>query len=180
MSWWGMVIKCEILGLERPPLKKSYPTMHHDLDHDDGNMAAHFRVLHETAVLGARRGTLSLAGRSISTPHYLALTSRGAVPHISHDNLREHCAVRGVYLGLEDCISTSTSLYSENLTKNIVQFLIAHEINPPPCTRSRANPASQASAASPPSTTTRCSSWDRDASRRFQIRQQTLTMRFPS
>ncbi|KAL1974839.1 hypothetical protein VTN31DRAFT_5043 [Thermomyces dupontii] len=65
-------------------------------------MAAHFRVLHETAVLGARRGTLSLAGRSIPTPHYLALTSRGAVPHISHDNLREHCAVKGVYLGLED------------------------------------------------------------------------------
>lgn len=89
--------------------------MHNDHDHhDDGDMAAHFRVLHETAVLGARRGTLSLAGRSIPTPHYLALTSRGAVPHISHDNLREHCAVKGVYLGLEDCISLSPFFFRMN------------------------------------------------------------------
>ena len=53
---------------------------------------------------GARLGTLSLAGRKpINTPHYLALTSRGLIPHITQDNLKSHFNVRSVHFPLEDC-----------------------------------------------------------------------------
>ena len=54
---------------------------------------------------GARLGRLTTAGSSvpIDTPSFLAPSSRGVVPHLSHDNLREHTAIRGVYLALEDC-----------------------------------------------------------------------------
>ena len=54
--------------------------------------------------LGPRLGRLSLPGkRPIETPHYLGITSRGVVPHISQDNFREHTNLRGVYVPLEDC-----------------------------------------------------------------------------
>lgn len=54
---------------------------------------------------GARLGRLTTAGSSvqIDTPSFLAPSSRGVVPHLSHDNLREHTAIRGVYVALEDC-----------------------------------------------------------------------------
>lgn len=53
----------------------------------------------------ARIGQLALKGRStIKTPHYIANTSRGVVPHVSQDNLVRYCHVRGLYVGLEDCM----------------------------------------------------------------------------
>ena len=54
--------------------------------------------------LGPRSGTLRLPGRKpIDTPHYVAITSRGAVPHISQDNLAKQTNIGGVYVALEDC-----------------------------------------------------------------------------
>jgi hypothetical protein len=56
------------------------------------------------ATTGPRLGQLLRAGqKAIETPHYVATTSRGVVPHISHDILRKHTEVSSIYLGLEDC-----------------------------------------------------------------------------
>lgn len=53
---------------------------------------------------GARLGELTLRQRHrINTPHYVASTSRGAVPHLSPDNLARHTRISAVYLALEDC-----------------------------------------------------------------------------
>lgn len=52
----------------------------------------------------ARLGQLSMRGRtSISTPHFIATTSRGVIPHLSQDNLQRHTKISAVYLPLEDC-----------------------------------------------------------------------------
>jgi queuine tRNA-ribosyltransferase len=52
----------------------------------------------------ARVGSLAVKGRTpIATPHYVATTSRGVVPHLSHDNLLRHTKIRSMYFGLEDC-----------------------------------------------------------------------------
>jgi queuine tRNA-ribosyltransferase len=57
------------------------------------------------STLAPRLGKLTLAGRNpILTPHYIPLTSRGAVPHIAHDVMREQTAISGLYFGLEDCM----------------------------------------------------------------------------
>lgn len=63
---------------------------------------------------GPRLGTMSKRGRStIQTPHYFALSSRGAVPHISQDMMRDHTATMGIYSALEDCeLSSWTSTLS--------------------------------------------------------------------
>ncbi|KAE8355782.1 tRNA-guanine(15) transglycosylase-like protein [Aspergillus coremiiformis] len=66
-----------------------------------------FSLFNSTAAstLAPRLGKLVIAGRNaILTPHYLPLTSRGAVPHIAHDVMREHTAISGLYFGLEDFI----------------------------------------------------------------------------
>lgn len=55
-------------------------------------------------VLGTRVGSLALASRhTISTPHYVPLTSRGAVSHIAHDVMRKETEINSLYMGLEDC-----------------------------------------------------------------------------
>ncbi|PLB42355.1 tRNA-ribosyltransferase family protein [Aspergillus candidus] len=55
------------------------------------------------STLSPRLGSLAIAGRkSITTPHVLPLSSRGALPHIAHDVLRDHTSVASLYLGLED------------------------------------------------------------------------------
>ncbi|KAK8154118.1 tRNA-guanine(15) transglycosylase-like protein [Phyllosticta citribraziliensis] len=64
-----------------------------------------FEVLKPGPVLSPRLGSLSLPGKSaIPTPHYIANTSRGVVPHLSQDNLEKHTNINGLYLGLEDFI----------------------------------------------------------------------------
>jgi hypothetical protein len=56
------------------------------------------------AVLAPRLGRLSIAGRKpISTPNYVPLTSRGAVPHLSHDVMRDNTSISSLFIGLEDC-----------------------------------------------------------------------------
>lgn len=53
---------------------------------------------------GARLGCVSLPGRkSLETPNFLALTSRGVVPHISPDVVGEQTDFCGVYTAIEDC-----------------------------------------------------------------------------
>ncbi|KAE8380826.1 tRNA-guanine(15) transglycosylase-like protein [Aspergillus bertholletiae] len=57
------------------------------------------------STLAPRLGKLAIAGRNpILTPHYIPLTSRGAVPHIAHDVMRGQTAVNSLYFGLEDFI----------------------------------------------------------------------------
>ena len=57
-----------------------------------------------------RLGRLTVPHRSpIETPHYVAITSRGAVPHISQDLMRQHTGVQGVYVALEDCEAALSS-----------------------------------------------------------------------
>jgi queuine tRNA-ribosyltransferase accessory subunit len=57
--------------------------------------------------LGPRVGQLLRSrharGVAIDTPHYVATTSRGVVPHVSHDVLQKSTAVNAVYIPLEDC-----------------------------------------------------------------------------
>lgn len=76
-------------------------------------MNAETSVIHEMTftllspavpVLGPRVGNLALASRqAISTPHYVPLTSRGAVSHIAHDVMRKETEINSLYIGLEDC-----------------------------------------------------------------------------
>lgn len=57
-----------------------------------------------SSTLGARVGQLLRNGRTaIETPHYIATTSRGVVPHVSPDVLAKSTAVSAVYIPLEDC-----------------------------------------------------------------------------
>ncbi|KAL2128981.1 hypothetical protein VTI74DRAFT_8389 [Chaetomium olivicolor] len=54
---------------------------------------------------GARLGRLAFAGRApIETPNFIGMTSRGALPHITPDNLGKHLQVTGAYMALEDFI----------------------------------------------------------------------------
>lgn len=51
-----------------------------------------------------RLGRLAIQGRTpMQTPHYIAVTSRGPIPHIAPDMMRNHTEVNGVYVALEDC-----------------------------------------------------------------------------
>lgn len=64
-----------------------------------------FSLLESAApILAPRVGKLALPARkAISTPHHVPLTSRGTVPHIAHDVMRDHTAINSLYAGLEDC-----------------------------------------------------------------------------
>ncbi|KAI9744206.1 MAG: hypothetical protein M1818_002358 [Claussenomyces sp. TS43310] len=53
----------------------------------------------------ARLGRLKMSGRkSLETPNFLALSSRGVVPHITPDVMIKHTKFDGVYMALEDFI----------------------------------------------------------------------------
>ena len=64
----------------------------------------------------ARTGTLALEGRrAVETPNFLAITSRGAVPHVTPDVLLQHTGIGGVHMALEDCefdVSWHTSAHA--------------------------------------------------------------------
>lgn len=52
----------------------------------------------------ARLGMLKIVERkTIETPHYIGITSRGVVAHLSQDNFAKLTDIRGVYMALEDC-----------------------------------------------------------------------------
>ncbi|KAL1387380.1 tRNA-guanine transglycosylase family protein [Phyllosticta capitalensis] len=68
-------------------------------------LMATFDVEKEAEPLNPRLGSLSIPGRpAVPTPHYIANTSRGVVPHLSQDNLERHTDINGLYVGLEDFI----------------------------------------------------------------------------
>ncbi|KKA27850.1 hypothetical protein TD95_003235 [Thielaviopsis punctulata] len=53
----------------------------------------------------ARLGKLVLPGRAaIDTPAFLAVTSRGTVPHVTQDNITKHTALCGSLMALEDFV----------------------------------------------------------------------------
>ena len=70
-----------------------------------------FTIIKSTATnLSPRLGRLSLPGRDvIETPHYLGLTSRGVIPHLSQDNFAQKTSINGVYAALEDCKFSASS-----------------------------------------------------------------------
>jgi queuine tRNA-ribosyltransferase len=50
-------------------------------------------------------GKFVIPGRkNVLTPHFVATTSRGAVPHLSHDVMRDHTSIGSLYAGVEDCM----------------------------------------------------------------------------
>lgn len=56
--------------------------------------------------VAARVGRLAFPGRlPIDTPNFLAMTSRGALPHVTPDNVGKHVQAGGAYMALEDCKS---------------------------------------------------------------------------
>ena len=63
----------------------------------------------------ARLGRLEHSERTpMLTPHYIGVTSRGAIPHLTQDMLQENTSIRGVYTAFEDCKSqtdTAVALY---------------------------------------------------------------------
>ena len=63
-----------------------------------------FTIIKAASGTGARLGRLALPRRKpIATPHFLATTSRGVVPHLTQDNFASATDISGVYVGLEDC-----------------------------------------------------------------------------
>ncbi|KAF2769746.1 tRNA-guanine transglycosylase [Teratosphaeria nubilosa] len=65
-----------------------------------------FAIIQQTtARLGSRLGRLSIPGRhAVETPHYLAITSRGAVPHLTQDTFARSTGITSAYVGLEDFV----------------------------------------------------------------------------
>ncbi|KAG9813886.1 queuine tRNA-ribosyltransferase, partial [Aureobasidium melanogenum] len=50
----------------------------------------------------------------IKTPHYLALASRGAVPHLTQDNVTKHTNICGAYMAAEDFVEKGTPILKYN------------------------------------------------------------------
>jgi hypothetical protein len=72
--------------------------------YDEDSMLNFAFTQRKSSDIGPRLGQLRCGGRkAIETPHYVTTTSRGVVPHVSHDTLQRHTAVSSIYLGLEDC-----------------------------------------------------------------------------
>ena len=53
---------------------------------------------------GARLGRIDSTGRTpIHTPHYLGVSSRGCIPHLTPDMMRSNTAINNIYTAFEDC-----------------------------------------------------------------------------
>lgn len=54
---------------------------------------------------GARLGRVVFSGRrTVDTPNFFGLTSRGVIPHVTPDNVEKHLHTNGTYMALEDFI----------------------------------------------------------------------------
>ncbi|KAI5270895.1 tRNA-guanine transglycosylase [Aureobasidium subglaciale] len=74
-----------------------------------------FKVRTTSAGNIVRTGVLSLPNRKpISTPHYLALASRGAIPHLTQDNVAKHTDICGAYMAAEDFVEKGTPILKYN------------------------------------------------------------------
>lgn len=69
-------------------------------------------VLHPAPpVLAPRVGNFTIPGRkNIQTPHYVAITTRGAVSHLTPDVIQDHTNISSLHIGLEDCALFSLSI----------------------------------------------------------------------
>jgi queuine tRNA-ribosyltransferase subunit QTRTD1 len=68
-------------------------------------MANPFNILipMSSPILAPRVGKLVIPGRkNILTPHFVTTTSRGAVPHLSQDVIRDHTSIGSLHFSLED------------------------------------------------------------------------------
>ncbi|RWA04801.1 hypothetical protein EKO27_g10307 [Xylaria grammica] len=66
--------------------------------------------------VGARLGTLSLPRRRpVDTPNFIGVTARGAVPHLTPDNVGKRSDLGGVYIALEDFMETTRTKTSPPL-----------------------------------------------------------------
>ncbi|KAK0324575.1 hypothetical protein LTR82_004280 [Friedmanniomyces endolithicus] len=62
------------------------------------------------SALTPRLGRIAILGRKVmETPHFLAGTSRGAVPHITQDTFARDTSIGAVYVALEDFIERAPS-----------------------------------------------------------------------
>ncbi len=83
----------------------------------------------ESPLNKSRLGKLQFPKRKVvETPHYLALTSRGAVPHLSQDMMRDHTSISGVYTALEDCESPSAELLSQQVEQPLIDVLLVEPV----------------------------------------------------
>jgi queuine tRNA-ribosyltransferase len=73
---------------------------------DMATSRAGFQIL-KSSVRGtasARLGTLTLKGRNpIDTPNFVAMTSRGVVPHLTPDMVHKATDFGAAHMALEDC-----------------------------------------------------------------------------
>ncbi|KAL2846099.1 tRNA-guanine(15) transglycosylase-like protein [Aspergillus pseudoustus] len=81
-----------------------------DNTEDSPNEMFKFSLLGSAAaVLAPRLGRLAIAGRKpISTPHYVPLTSRGMVPHLAHDVMRDSTAIGSLFMEKEQSAKKSS------------------------------------------------------------------------
>ena len=79
------------------------PQIAHGSEEEDQLMLS-FKISTSAARNTSRLATLARGSRhAIQTPHYLATTSRGIVPHLTPDVQSSHTSIDGVYISLEDC-----------------------------------------------------------------------------
>ncbi|KAH8664394.1 tRNA-guanine(15) transglycosylase-like protein [Xylariales sp. PMI_506] len=77
-----------------------------------------FKLLSVSSAQAAapRLGKLAIRGRkTMETPNYVGITSRGAIPHITPDVLMRHTEIPGAYFGLEDFVEKSVKRASPAL-----------------------------------------------------------------
>ena len=84
-----------------------------------------------------RLGRLTFQGRNpIQTPHYVAVSSRGAVPHLSQDMTRDNTSIRAIYAAVEDCelLVTFPEASSNVLTRELLLEPASHREGSPSIT----------------------------------------------
>ncbi|KAI4736792.1 tRNA-guanine transglycosylase [Aureobasidium sp. EXF-12298] len=82
---------------------------------DNMSEGAMFKITASSGSGVFRTGVLSLPKRqAINTPHYLALASRGAIPHLTQDNVAKHTSIRGAYMAAEDFVEKGTPILKYN------------------------------------------------------------------
>jgi queuine tRNA-ribosyltransferase len=73
-----------------------------DIDHDAAMLS--FAVTASSPASLARLGRLAAPRRAaLATPTYMPAASRGAVPHLTPDEIAARTSIAGVYMALEDC-----------------------------------------------------------------------------
>jgi len=70
----------------------------------------------DPTVISPRLGRLSVKGRKeLDTPNFIAIGSRGVVPHMTPDVILASSDIGGVHMALEDC-KLGYHVYSSQLT----------------------------------------------------------------